>query len=73
MTARRININTQPASFDERCEAWVNRLNALMLEGAALVTEADRKGLHPGAHAEMALVIYRRLAERQLDAELRAF
>lgn len=61
-------------SFDQRCSEWVNHMNAVMTEGAMLAAEAEQnEKLVIGAHAEMALVIYRRLAERQLEAELRRF
>jgi hypothetical protein len=61
-------------SFDQRCADWVNHMNAVMTEGAILAAEAEQNSkLVLGAHAEMALTIYRRLAERQLEAELRRF
>ena len=60
---------TEPP-FDLRCARWVQHMNALMMEGAGLVAESEQtEGIVIGGHAALALSIYRRLAERQLDAE----
>lgn len=57
-------------SFDERCAAWVQQANKLMMDGARLAEEADGAVVLSG-HAELALTIYKRMTERQLDAEIR--
>jgi hypothetical protein len=68
------NATTEPrhqASFDTRIAHWINDLNAVLMRGAAFLAEVEERELQPGGVAAMALEIYRRLAERQLDAELR--
>lgn len=59
-------------TFDERCNSWVVRLNALMMEGARLSAEADEVG-HASdiATSHLAVLLYQRLSERQFDAEVR--
>lgn len=59
--------------FDERCARWIQHMNGVLMEGAALAEEAENKHLQLGPYAERAMSIYRQLAERQLDAELRGF
>lgn len=59
-------------TFDERCTSWVTRLNALMMEGAKLASEADEVG-HTSdvSTSHLAMLLYSRLSERQFDAEVR--
>lgn len=58
--------------FDERCSQWVQRANKLMMDGAELLAESETLTT-VGSQAEMALMIYQRLAERHMDAEIRRF
>jgi len=61
-------------SFEAKCATWVHRANALMMDGARLAEEVERTpGYAPSSQAELALSIYHRMTERQLDAEIRAF
>lgn len=64
-------------SFDDRCRQWVTGMSKKMMEGAKLLAEADSMKeagtlVDLGAHAAMALMIYERISERHLDAEIRA-
>lgn len=61
-----------PPTFDDRCTKWVHRANKLLMDGARLADEAEAPGHEHAAHADIALVIYQRLTERQLDAEIRS-
>ena len=61
------------ATFDDRCGDWVSQMNKVMMDGASLLEEAESEQYDLGPHAEMALSIYRRLAERQIDAEIARF
>ncbi len=62
--------STPAPSFDDRCSKWVGALNVLLTEGARLADEAETLGVVSG-HAQMTVVIYRNLAERALDREIR--
>jgi hypothetical protein len=61
------------ATFDDRCGDWVAQMNKVMMAGASLLDEAESEQYELGPHAEMAMAIYRRLAERQLEAEIHRF
>lgn len=61
-----------PATFDAECGRWVNQLNTVFIKGARLAARAEDENVELGAHASIALLIYQRLSERKLDAELRA-
>jgi hypothetical protein len=61
------------ATFDDRCADWVSHMNHVMMDGAGLLEEAETEQYQLGPHAEMALGIYRRLSERQLEAEIHRF
>lgn len=60
-----------PKTFDERCAAWVQKLNRVMMEGARLAHEAESANLT--GQSELAMLLYQRFSERQLDAEIRHF
>lgn len=69
---RRGSSDGIPPTFDERCAAWVTRADALLTDGARLANEAEASpSLRAGAHAVLALLIYERLTERQIDVEIR--
>lgn len=59
-------------AFDDRCAQWVQRANKLMMDGAELFAESETM-TNVASQAEMALMIYQRLAERHMDAEIRRF
>ena len=67
-TRRPSGPKTSP--FDERCSQWVQRVARLMHDGALLLEESEKVDAL-GGHAEMALMIYQKLADKYLDAELR--
>jgi len=57
--------------LDEGWTAWLTHLNKIMMEGARLAERSDQPGVILGGYASMARVIYQRMTERQLDAEIR--
>lgn len=61
---------TEPG-INERWGQWVTRMNNLMMDGARLLHETEATKIELTGQAHLALTIYQRLTERQLDAELR--
>jgi hypothetical protein len=68
-----MNVHTgSPISLDAALGAWAQKMSNLLIKGAELAEEAartDHRNL--SAHAELALLIYERITERKLDAEIR--
>lgn len=60
---------TTPPTLEQRWQAWLNRVNANLTEGARLAEKSSNEKL--GAHAAIALQIYNRITEKALDAEIR--
>jgi hypothetical protein len=63
-------------SLDDLAREWLNGINTLMMKGAKFAEAAEAAsadGVLVGAHTGLALLIYQRMVEKQLDAEIRAF
>jgi len=63
----------QIRSLDDQWHDWLNRANTLFLNGARLASHTDAEHVDLDAHAAAARMLYDRLVERQIDAEIRAF
>jgi hypothetical protein len=61
------------SSVNDEWHRWLYRANGLFTDGARLAARTDAEPAQLDAHAEAARVLYDRLIERQLDAEIRAF
>lgn len=57
--------------IDTLAENWLKRAHAVMADGAALAARVDREAVVLGGYAAVALELYRRMSESQIDAELR--
>lgn len=57
--------------LDTAFENWLKRFHGVMCDGAALADRADREAAVLGGFAAMALLLYRRASESQIDAEYR--
>ncbi len=64
--------NAPTKSFDQRWAEWVNALNTVFIRGAKLIAEGEDQNVELGGHAAVGRVMYERLTERKLDAELRS-
>jgi hypothetical protein len=53
--------------------AWLLALDRLLSEGAELADRSEQPNIALGVHAAMAKMIYERITERKIDAELRDF
>jgi len=62
---------TKRQPLDEALERWLREANNLLMNGARLAQRADREQATPGTYGALALLIYQRMTERQLDAEIR--
>lgn len=60
----------RPRDIERDLERWVNQLNTVLIDGARLVTVAENAPVL-SAQAQMAVAIYRNIAERELDREIR--
>jgi len=76
---RKVASNEAPSVFEytparlDRCWAdWANKLTTLMMRGAELAEASEaHEGVEWSAHASIAQMVYGRIVERQLDAEIR--
>jgi hypothetical protein len=66
---RQIPVRT----LNDQWHDWLNRANTLFTNGARLASETESVSVELDAHAAAARVLYDRLVERQIDAEIRAF
>ncbi len=57
--------------LDAALVAAVNRLDAILTEFASLAERAETENVELSNHAQLALLIYERITERKIDAELR--
>lgn len=57
--------------LNERWAAWANRATTLVIGGAKLADETDNPD-KLDAHAALGYMVYERIVERQLDAEIRS-
>lgn len=62
---------TATLALDEALRRWVNRLDAVLTEGAELAERAYNEDAELSSRSELALAIYDRITERKIDAELR--
>ena len=71
--ARSTSARTSDISLDDRWAAWIKRADLLLAEGAGLADDTDHGAETPGPYVEFGYLIYQRLTERKLDAEIRHF
>ncbi len=57
--------------LDVAWEAWLNKINGVLMEGGRLAERSE--GVVLGGYSGFAQLLYQRITERQLDAELREF
>ena len=60
-----------PPAIDDAWREWLNAATRLLMGGARLAERTDNENIELGAHSAMARVVYERMTERNLDAELR--
>jgi len=60
-------------NLNDQWHDWLNQANTLFLKGARLASHTDAEQVDLDAHAAAARLLYDRLVERQIDAEIRAF
>lgn len=61
-----------PGQLDRAWADWANKLTSLMLRGAELAEASEQhEGVEWSGHAAIAQMVYGRIVERQLDAEIR--
>lgn len=60
-----------PLPLNEAWHKWTRNMDALLTEGAHLASRAETEPVDLDAHAALGRLIYDRIVERQLDAELR--
>lgn len=60
-----------PKQIDDAWREWLNAVNRVLTDGARLAERTEAEGVELGAHSGVAHLIYERLTERKLDAELR--
>ena len=60
-------------TLNDQWHDWLNRANTLFTNGARLASATDSETVELDAHAAAARVLYDRLVERQIDAEIRTF
>lgn len=60
-------------TLNDQWHDWLNRANTLFTNGARLASATDSERVELDAHASAARVLYERLVERQIDAEIRTF
>jgi hypothetical protein len=58
-------------SLSERWERWITTINTVMMNGARLLHETEETSAELSGHARLAVLMYERLVEKKLDAELR--
>jgi hypothetical protein len=58
-------------SLSERWERWITTINTVMMNGARLQHETEESNAELSGHARLAVLMYERLVEKKLDAELR--
>lgn len=56
-------------SIDEAWQAWLTRMNSVLLDGARLAERSEGERL--GVYGEGAMSVYQAVTERRLDAEIR--
>jgi hypothetical protein len=52
---------------------WLNQLNTLLMRGAALAERSEQEDVTLDAYGSSGHLIYQRITERKLDAEIREF
>ncbi len=62
---------TSRLPLDEALRRWLNEANTVLMNGGKLAYRAEQQGVPTDAYSSLALLLYQRLAERQIDAELR--
>lgn len=70
-TSRPGAFDGDSAGLNELWTGWLNQANTLLVSGARLEERTESKGARLDAHAAAGRLIYQRLTERKLDAELR--
>jgi len=67
------NVNIPRTDLADEWTKWLTKLNALLIAGAKLAHETDRRphAITGAPYAEFAHQIYQRITERKLDAEIR--
>jgi hypothetical protein len=77
---KRANVGTRTGdkarTRDDLVADWeqsLNRLNVVLTDCARLAEETDNLGIDLGGYAAFARLIYERITERKLDAEIREF
>ncbi len=60
-------------TLNDQWHDWLNAANTLFTNGARLATATDNETVDLDAHAAAARILYDRLVERQIDAEIRSF
>lgn len=64
-------VHVYPKPLPERWLAWAAEMNRVMMRGTQLAAETDAAGLDLDGDAAFAAIIYDRITERKIDAELR--
>jgi len=60
-----------PMPIDDAWRHWLSAVNRVLTDGARLAERTEVENAELGAHSAIAALIYERLTERKLDAELR--
>jgi hypothetical protein len=59
------------SSLNDEWQAWLNQANTVLLKGARLAERTEDEEPSLDGYAEAARLIYQRMTERKLDAEIR--
>lgn len=65
-------VHSQP-SIDDAWKAWLNAINRLLIDGAHLAERSETETEQLGVYSAAARLIYERITERKIDAEIRQF
>jgi hypothetical protein len=60
-------------SLSDHWHQWLNRLNAVLMDGARLAEQTNKPNVSVDVYGEMGYLVYERITEKKLDAELRTF
>jgi hypothetical protein len=58
-------------TLSEAWHAWLNKINAVLMDGARLAERTTTEGVEADVYGELGFLIYQRITERKIDAELR--
>jgi len=58
-------------SLNERWQAWLNQANTVLIQGARLENQTEEEDPPLDTYAEAGRLIYQRMTEKKIDAEIR--